>query len=76
MGNGIDSVYISVAVLQAIKEIKGGGHREVTICTVEPDCPGTAILEPGLDPRVEYIARSLHGLWQNDRFDNVGAKET
>ncbi len=59
MGSGIDSVYISVAsVVQAIMAVEGDVHREMTVCTVESDSPGMAILEPGLDTRVEYIARS------------------
>jgi hypothetical protein len=58
VGSEINSVDIGVAVVQAIEAIKGDVHREVTICTVDSDSPGTAILEPDLDPRVEYIARS------------------
>ncbi len=58
MGRGINIVDIGVAVVQAVEAIKGDVHREVTVCTVESNSPGTAILEPCLDPRVEYIARS------------------
>jgi hypothetical protein len=58
VGSGIDNIDIGVAVVQAVKAIEGDVHCEVTVCTVESVSPRTAILEPGLDPRVEYITRS------------------